>query len=216
MHKERCLYHGRHRENEEGFYGKRHGLGGIPQTPTELSHTQCNGLLRTTSYIFSFFALLAWEMTSYVCKTNVLQVSYTKTRKCLTRKRREDYPEMEYKYESISFRTTQEDKRKLEAMAESKRISTSVLIRDIIHHYVNYETPQIKQMDEMMKRLDTIAYAQRIDEVKDELLRYLQQILYHGFRTDMWNIQYAKKVHKDTFAQELDQEVEDLAKKQSA
>ena len=123
---------------------------------------------------------------------------------------------MEYKYESISFRITQEDKRKLEALAESKRISTSVLIRDIIHHYVNYETAQIKQMDEMMKRLQSLPDSNRVEGLENVIVKYLQQILYHAFRVDMWNIECTKKVHKGTLAHELDQEVEDLVKRHSA
>ena len=123
---------------------------------------------------------------------------------------------MAYKYESISFRTTQEDKRKLEALAESKTISTSVLIRDIIHQYVNDETPQRKQNDEMMKCLQSLPDSNRIEGLENVIVKYLQQILYHSFRADMWNIECTKKVHKGNLSNELDQEVEDLVKRHSA
>ncbi len=122
---------------------------------------------------------------------------------------------MAYKFETITFRITHKDKQKLEAVAESKNMSTSEVIRDIIHRSLNHEAEQLKGLNDIMKRLDALADGKRIDDVEDELLRYLQQILYHGFRTDMWNIEYAKKIHKDNFAHALDKKVEDLAKKQS-
>lgn len=122
---------------------------------------------------------------------------------------------MAYKFETITFRITHKDKQELEAMADSKNMSTSEVIRDIIHRFLNHEAQQLKGLNDIMKRLDALADGKRIDNVQDELMRYLQQILYHAFRIDMWNMEYAKKVHEDNFAHGLDKKVEDLAKKHS-
>ncbi len=122
---------------------------------------------------------------------------------------------MAYKFETITFRITHKDKQELEAIAKSKSMSISEVIRDIIHRYLNHEAQQLKGFNDIMKRLDALADGKRIDRVENELLRYLQQILYHAFRADMWNIEYAKKVHEDNLAHTLDKTVEDLAKKHS-
>ena len=122
---------------------------------------------------------------------------------------------MAYKFKTVTFRIEHKDRQELEALAESKNMSLSELIRDIIQSYLTHEAQQIKALSDIMKRLDSLADGKRIDDVEGELLRYLQQILYHGFRIDMWNIEYAKKIHKDNFAQALDKKVEDLARKHS-
>ena len=122
---------------------------------------------------------------------------------------------MAYKFKTVTFRIEHKDRQELEALAESKNMSLSELIRDIIQSYLTHEAQQSKALSDIMKRLDSLADGKRIDDVEGELLRYLQQILYHGFRIDMWNIEYAKKIHKDNFAQALDKKVEDLARKHS-
>ena len=122
---------------------------------------------------------------------------------------------MAYKFKTVTFRIEHKDRQELEALAESKNMSLSELIRDIIQSYLTHEAQQIKALSDIMKRLDSLADGKRIDDVEGELLRYLQQILYHGFRTDMWNIEYAKKIHKDNFAHALDKKVEDLTRKHS-
>ena len=122
---------------------------------------------------------------------------------------------MAYKFETITFRITHKDKQELEAIAKSKSMSISEVIRDIIHRYLNHEAQQLKGFNDIMKRLDALVDGKRLEHVENELLRYLQQILYHAFRADMWNIEYAKKVHEDSFAHTLDKTVEDLAKKHS-
>ena len=122
---------------------------------------------------------------------------------------------MAYKFETVTFRIEHKDRQELEALAERKNMSLSEVMRDIIQSYLTHEAQQIKALSDIMKRLDSLADGKRIDDVEGELLRYLQQILYHGFRIDMWNIEYAKKIHKDNFAQALDKKVEDLARKHS-
>ena len=93
---------------------------------------------------------------------------------------------MAYKFKTVTFRIEHKDRQELEALAESKNMSLSELIRDIIQSYLTHEAQQIKALSDIMKRLDSLADGKRIDDVEGELLRYLQQILYHGFRTDMW------------------------------
>jgi hypothetical protein len=122
---------------------------------------------------------------------------------------------MAYKFETVTFRIEHKDRQELEALAESKNMSLSEVIRDIIQSYLTHEAQQSKVLSDIMKRLDTLADKKKIDNVENELMRYLQQILYHAFRVDMWNIEYAKNVHKDNFAHALDKKVEDLAKKHS-
>ena len=122
---------------------------------------------------------------------------------------------MAYKFETVTFRIEHKDRQELEALAKSKNMSLSEVIRDIIQSYLNHEAQQGKALSDIMKRLDTLADKKKIDNVENELMRYLQQILYHAFRVDMWNIEYAKNVHKDNFAHALDKKVEDLAKKHS-
>ena len=122
---------------------------------------------------------------------------------------------MAYKFETVTFRIEHKDRQELEALAKSKNMSLSEVIRDIIQSYLTHEAQQSKVLSDIMKRLDTLADKKKIDNVENELMRYLQQILYHAFRIDMWNIEYAKNVHKDNFAHALDKKVEDLAKKHS-
>ena len=122
---------------------------------------------------------------------------------------------MAYKFETVTFRITQKDRQDLEALAERKNMSLSEVMRDIIQSYLTHEAQQSQALSDIMKRLDTLADKKKIDNVENELMRYLQQILYHAFRIDMWNIEYAKNVHKDNFAHALDKKVEDLAKKHS-
>ena len=122
---------------------------------------------------------------------------------------------MAYKFETVTFRITQKDRQELEALAKSKNMSLSEVIRDIIQNYLNHEAQQSKEITDLMKRLDTLADKKRIDTAENELLRYLQQILYHAFRIDMWNREYTRKVHDDKVAHALDTQVEDLARKQS-
>ena len=122
---------------------------------------------------------------------------------------------MAYKFETVTFRIEHKDRQELEALAERKNMSLSEVIRDIIQSYLTHEAQQSKELTDMMKRLDTLADKKRIDAAENELLRYLQQILYHAFRIDMWNREYARKVHDDKVAHALDTKVEDLARKQS-
>ena len=122
---------------------------------------------------------------------------------------------MAYKFETVTFRIEHKDRQELEALAERKNMSLSEVIRDIIQNYLNHEAQQSQALSDIMKRLDTLADKKRIDAAENELLRYLQQILYHAFRIDMWNREYARKVHDDKMAHALDTQVEDLARKQS-
>ena len=70
--------------------------------------------------------------------------------------------------------------------------------------------------DKMIQLLESLPDVKSVESLENVIVQYLQQILYHGFRTDMWNLQYAKKAHQDRLAHELDQEVESLAKEHSA
>ena len=134
----------------------------------------------------------------------------------------------------VSTKITQNDFDKIQNYASERGISHYEATREILLYGLKVKEKESRDMvsvienlkeelredmkittDKIMKRLDTIPDGKRIDDVEDGLLRYLQQILYHGFRIDMWNIEYAKKIHKDNFAQALDKKVEDLARKHS-
>ena len=134
----------------------------------------------------------------------------------------------------VSTKITQNDFDKIQNYASERGMSQYEATRELLLYGLKVKEKESRDMvsvienlkeelredmkittDTIMKRLDTLADGKRIDDVEGELLRYLQQILYHGFRTDMWNIEYAKKMHKDNFAHALDKKVEDLTRKHS-
>ncbi len=111
----------------------------------------------------------------------------------------------------VSTKITDDDFNKLQTYAADRGISLYEATRQLLLYGLRVNEKESSGDVSMLEELKAA-----VKGTEDGIVKYLQQILYHGFRTDMWNIQYAKKVHKNSFAQELDQEVEDLAKKHSA
>jgi hypothetical protein len=54
-----------------------------------------------------------------------------------------------------------------------------------------------------------------VNDIKRGHDSFLKTVKYVLAQCNMWNIEYAKKIHKDNFAHALDEKVEDLARKHS-
>jgi hypothetical protein len=135
----------------------------------------------------------------------------------------------------VSTKITEDDFKRITAYGAQKGISLYEAVRELLLYSLSIKE---KSSGDVSARLETFK-----EDIKQELERgietiresvsalsesrqsdlknkvvvpYLQQILYHSFRADIWNSEYTKKVHTSNLAHELDQIVEELVKKHSA
>jgi hypothetical protein len=135
----------------------------------------------------------------------------------------------------VSTKITDNDFKRITAYGAQKGISLYETVRELLLYGLSVKEKgsgdvsarlealkeEIKQeleraVETIPERCSALSEGTRSDVQDRVVVPYLQQILYHSFRADIWNSEYVKKVNTPHLAHELDQIVEGLVKKHSA
>ena len=108
---------------------------------------------------------------------------------------------------TLSFKVSRFEYEKLKEIASKRGVTLSSLMREIVQNYTRFDALEnkINAVEELVREVK--------DKPNKELLKYLQKIYYHSYRSDVGTVEFSRGVKDDNFADELNRRVEDILRK---